>query len=146
MSDKAKLCAHAHTKRYVYRSKYVRESGVVCMDEPNIALVKFFLSSNVGTHRPTVFALSIVCAIIPYNPVTCIPIGRPSAKSAAREDLYPLIFLFSVISVASLPIHALAGRLSIITFNVIIHFHEIHTYVYIAHWFLMKANLFNIFA
>lgn len=38
------------------------------MDEPNIALVKFFLSSNVGgSSSADVFAVSIVCAIIPYN-------------------------------------------------------------------------------
>lgn len=60
----------AHTSRCVYRGKYVRkpEGDRFVMDGPNIALVKFFLSSNVGAHPPlTLFAISIVCAIIPYN-------------------------------------------------------------------------------
>lgn len=92
--------ARAQKDAFTRRGKYVRESGVVCMNGSNIALVKFFLSSNVGAHRLTVFTLPIVCAIIPYNPVTRF--DWSTVRGIRDEDLYPLIFLSSAISVASL--------------------------------------------
>lgn len=63
------------------------------------------------------------------------------------EDLYPLIFLFPAISVASLLARACWSS---IDYYVQRHYTlSRDTYiciVYIAYWFLMKANLFNIFA
>lgn len=48
MSGKAKLCALAHEGVFTGVNMCVN-AGAVCMIEPNIALVKFFLSSQIGT-------------------------------------------------------------------------------------------------
>lgn len=100
-----RACTHTHTEGFVYRGKYVCESGVVRMDEPNIALVKFYLSSNVrGSSPDGVYSLSLSLDCLRDNSLQPGYV-RPdwsTIREIHGEDLYPLIFSFSAISVSSL--------------------------------------------